>query len=237
MNQAYDHGGGAARSVDGGRGVTWWADGWALFMKNAGMWIVLALIMLVVYIILGIIPFIGALALSLLFPVFTAGWMLAARKVDSGGSLEIGDVFAAFTSDKLTSLVVIGALMLAVIVVLGIVAFVLGMGAAFGAASGSGGGSFFMIMLMGLVSLVVGFVLGMAIWFAPALVVLKGMAPVDAVKASFAGCLKNIVAFIVYGVVYIVAAIVASIPFGLGWIVLMPVLMLTMYVGYKDLFE
>ena len=30
---------------------------------------------------------------------------------------------------------------------------------------------------------------------------------------------------------------VASIPFGLGWIVLVPVLMLTLYVSYKDVFS
>jgi uncharacterized membrane protein len=55
-------------------------------------------------------------------------------------------------------------------------------------------------------------------------------------KASLAACLKNVVPFLVYGVLYIVAAIVASIPFGLGWIVLVPVLMLTVYVSYKDVF-
>jgi uncharacterized membrane protein len=42
--------------------------------------------------------------------------------------------------------------------------------------------------------------------------------------------------FLVYGVVYVVAAIVASIPFGLGWIVLLPVLMLTVYVSYRDIY-
>jgi uncharacterized membrane protein len=76
----------------------------------------------------------------------------------------------------------------------------------------------------------------MAIWFAPALVVLRGMAPVDAIKASFAASMKNIVPFVVFGVLYIIAAIVASIPFGLGWIVLVPVLLLTAYVSYQDVF-
>jgi uncharacterized membrane protein len=76
----------------------------------------------------------------------------------------------------------------------------------------------------------------MAIWFAPALVVLRNVAPVEAMKASFAACLKNTVPLLVYSVLYLVAAIVASIPFGLGWIVLMPVLMLTLYVSYKDIF-
>ena len=48
--------------------------------------------------------------------------------------------------------------------------------------------------------------------------------------------LKNVVPFLVFGVIYIVAAIVASIPFGLGWIVLVPVSLLTAYVSYEDVF-
>jgi hypothetical protein len=44
------------------------------------------------------------------------------------------------------------------------------------------------------------------------------------------------VPFLLYGVIYIIAAIVASIPFGLGWIVLVSVLLLTVYVSYKRVF-
>lgn len=81
-----------------------------------------------------------------------------------------------------------------------------------------------------------GALLAMATWFAPALVVFRQVQPLEAVKASFAASLKNIVAFLVWGVIYIVASIVASIPFGLGWIVLGPVVLLTAYVSYQDLF-
>ena len=92
----------------------------------------------------------------------------------------------------------------------------------------------------GFAALVVGLVLGslvaMAFWFAPALVVFRNLAPVDAAKASFAANLKNLLAFLVFGAVYLVAAIVASIPFGLGWIVLIPVSLLAVYVSSKDVF-
>jgi uncharacterized membrane protein len=91
-------------------------------------------------------------------------------------------------------------------------------------------------LVMSLVMLVVGLVVGMAFWFAPGLVILGGMAPVDAIKASFAGSLKNIVPMILYTVIYFVAAIVATIPFGLGWLVLIPLLMITIYASYRDIF-
>ena len=230
------------RSVDAGRGISWWSEAWALFTKNAGMWIVLGLILLVILIVLSVIPLLGSLAASLLVPVFVGGWMLAARKVETGGALEVGDLFAGF-KDKLTPLLVLGALVLVATLVIGAVVGALGFGAfmgmTMGGAQGSGGG---MLAAMGagmlalLVGLALGLVVAMAIWFAPALVVFRNVAPVDALKASVSASLKNIVPCLLYGIVYIVAAIIASIPFGLGWIVLVPVLLLTVYVSYKDVF-
>ena len=73
-------------------------------------------------------------------------------------------------------------------------------------------------------------------WFAPALVALRQTPPVESLKLSVAATLKNVVPFLVFGAIYIVAAIVASIPFGLGWIALVPVSLLTAYVSYEDVF-
>lgn len=236
-------GGVEARAVDAGRGVSWWTDAWALFTKSALLWIALGLILFVILIALGLIPLLGALAASLIVPVFVGGWMLAARKVDGGGTLEVGDLFACFRGDKLTPLIVLGALLLAAVVVIGLVAGALGMGAVFGMAAGganrSMGGVMAAIgagMLAVVISLALGLLITMALWFAPALVVFKGTPPVDAMRASFAASLKNIVPFLLFGIIYIVAAIVASIPFGLGWVVLAPVLILTAYTSYKDVF-
>jgi uncharacterized membrane protein len=87
-----------------------------------------------------------------------------------------------------------------------------------------------------LIALVLGALVGMALWFAPGLVVFRGVAPVDAMRLSFDASLKNLVPFLLYGLIYIVASIVASIPFGLGWLVLGPLAMLTVYLSYKDVF-
>jgi uncharacterized membrane protein len=76
----------------------------------------------------------------------------------------------------------------------------------------------------------------MAIWFAPALVMLHDLKPVDALKASFTGCLKNIPAFLIYGIVGLVLAIVATIPLVLGWLILGPVAIASAYTGYRDIF-
>jgi len=232
-----------ARSVEGGRGIAWWGEAWALFTKAPALWIVLTLVLIVIAVVLAFIPLVGGLALALLFPVFVGSWMLAARKVEGGGALEVGDLFTCFQGDRLTPLLVLGALFLAGAMVIGFAVGALGMGAVFGVvaggAAGSGGG---VLAALGtalfalLAALVLGMLLTMATWFAPALVVLRNMPPVDALKASFAASLKNVVAFLLWGLIYIVAGIAASIPFGLGWILLAPVLMLTMYVAYQDVF-
>ena len=230
------------RSVAAGRGISWWSEAWALFTKNAGMWIALSLILLVILVVLSCIPVLGSLAASLLLPVFVGGWLLAARKVETGGALELGDLFAGF-KDKLTPLLVLGALVLVATLVIGAVVGALGFGALMGMVMGgsqlsTGGMAAAMgaTMLALLIGLTLALVVSMAIWFAPALVVFHNVAPVEALKASVAASRKNIVPFLLYGVIYIVATILASIPFGLGWIVLVPVLLLTVYVSYKDVF-
>ncbi|MCL4697426.1 MAG: hypothetical protein KJ023_10325 [Burkholderiaceae bacterium] len=233
--------GAQVRTVDAGRGVAWWSEAWALFMKAAGLWIVLAIVLIIIFVVLSFIPILGGLALALVLPVFVGSWMLAARKVEQGGTLEVGDLFSCFQGERLTPLLILGALVLAAGIVIGIVVGALGMGAVFGGVAsgmaGSGGGLMASLgagMLALLAGLVLGLLLTMATWFAPALVVFD--APVDAVKASFAASLKNIGAFIVWSLLYLVAAFVASIPFGLGWIVLAPLVLLTAYIAYKDIF-
>jgi uncharacterized membrane protein len=77
----------------------------------------------------------------------------------------------------------------------------------------------------------------MAIWFAPPLVMFRNVAPLEAMKASFRVCLKNLMPFLVYGVVLLVLFVLAAIPFGLGFLVLIPVLIGAQYASYLDLFE
>ncbi|WP_284619354.1 BPSS1780 family membrane protein [Aquabacterium humicola] len=231
-----------ARSVDAGRGINWWTDAWAMFTKHAGMWIVLSLILLLIFFVLAFIPFLGGIAAALLAPILVGGFMITARKAEAGVAPQPADLFVAFKTHA-QPLAIIGALLLAAVVVFGLLMSVLGVGATFGfGMSGAhrSAGGMFAAMGAGLVFILLciafAFVLSMAVWFAPALVVFHELSPIDAIKTSFAASLKNFVPFILWGVVYLVASIVASIPAGLGWIVLAPVALLTAYVAYKDLF-
>lgn len=231
------------RTMDAGRGAAWWTESWDMFMKNPGMWLLFGVIFLVGTVVLHFIPLLGSLVAAALTQVIVGGWMLSARKLESGGTLEAADLFEGF-KDKLNPLLILGALALAATLVIGLVVGVIGGGAVLGlVASGAAGstGGVLMGAAFGMLAMLIGFgiafVFAMALWFAPALVVFRGLEPIDALKASWSASLGNVAAFLVYGLIWIVAAVVASIPLGLGWLVLVPLTMLSMYCSYKDIFE
>jgi len=227
------------RAVEAGRGWTWIADGFGLFKKAPGMWIALVIVLFVILVVLAFIPLLGAVATFLLMPLFLGGLMLGCRALQGGGELELGHLFAGF-KEHTGNLIVLGALSIAgwIIVMLPVIAIV-GAGAIFGMMRGDAAGAAAMggsMVLAWLVAMALSIPIYMALWFAPALVVLRGLAPVAAVKESFFGCLKNIVPFLIYGIVMLVLGILAAIPLALGWLVLGPVAVASIYVAYRDIY-
>ncbi len=230
----------AARTVDAGRGVEWLKQGWELFLKNPGVWIAIAVIALVIFVVLGVIPLVGQLAANLLGPVLGAGMLLGCRALTQGEELKVDHLFAGFRQNT-GNLVLLGVIALIATLVIGFVAAaIVGGGAISGAMIGQGtgigvaAGGFVMGMLVFLALTVP---LAMALWFAPALVIFRDAAPIDAVKASFDACLKNIVAFLVYGLLLFVLGVLAAIPLGLGFLLLLPVAAGSVHAAYMDIFE
>ena len=76
----------------------------------------------------------------------------------------------------------------------------------------------------------------MALWFSSALVVFHERTAGAAMQESFIACLRNIVPFLIYSVIVLLLSMAASIPFGLGWLVLGPTLAASLYTGYRDVF-
>jgi uncharacterized membrane protein len=232
------------RGVPAGNGWKWIAEGWGLFKRQPGAWIAIVVVLLVISIVAAFIPVIGSLAMMVLFPVFTAGIMMGCRAQDEGGELQFGHLFAGFR-ERFGSLAGVGAIYLVatmvIALVVGIVTGVgmmtmMGGGAAVGNDPAAAAGALTGILLAALVMLALMIPIIMAVWFAPALVAFEGRGAVDAMKESFTGCLRNIVPFLVYGIVAMVLGIVASIPMALGWLVLGPVLAASMYTAYRDIY-
>lgn len=228
------------RTVAAERGWDWITAGWALFKKNPGVWIALIVVMLLIYIVLALIPLLGSLASLVLGPAFAAGLVAGARAQDEGGALQVSHLFAGFR-DKLGPLVVVGILYLVASVA---IALLVGVTSGVGLFNMFGGtapasippGAIFTLIIAVLIMAGLMVPVMMAVWYAPALVMFQGKDAVAAMKESFSGCLKNIVPFLIYGVVLLVFSVLASIPFGLGWLVLGPVLAASVYTSYKDIF-
>jgi hypothetical protein len=76
----------------------------------------------------------------------------------------------------------------------------------------------------------------MAMWLAPALVVLKGVSPLQAIKMSFVGTAKNFRPSLMYSALALLLALVALIPFFLGLLVAVPMFICGSYLAYRDIF-
>ncbi len=227
---------GASRSVD------WYKTGWGIFSGNILNWVLMALIFFVSVIALSLLPFVGVVCIYLLIPLFQGGMLQAAEKSAGGGSIDVTDLFVAFKDEnKRNSLLILGALMLGTVIIATIISvpFIGGaMMSAMGDAPETGMPAMpsfgFGILLFGLV---MGILLAMLFLYSPALVMLKGMKPVAAIKASFSASWKNFLPFVIFMLIYLLLAIGASIPFGLGFLVLLPVVTCAVYVSYRDLFS
>jgi uncharacterized membrane protein len=76
-----------------------------------------------------------------------------------------------------------------------------------------------------------------ALWFAPPLIALHDMSTTHAMRWSTYAALANVGAMIVYGLALMALFVAALIPWGLGLIVVIPMMAISTYVGYRDVFE
>ena len=232
------------QSVPAGRGWQWIAAAVGLFKKNALIWIVLHLILVLIGAGLSILPMIGPYLLYLLTPLFLGGLMTAANDIQSGQSIEIAHLFRGFRQNTSHLITVGGVYLVGQVVISGVMIML-------------GGPEFQEALKVGvdgidptkitpevatriLMALLVGtslFVpLTMATWFSPTLVILDGVPAFAAMGASARACLRNMQPFLVYGVFSLLLLVVAAIPFGIGLVLWIPVMVLTMYTSYRDIF-
>jgi uncharacterized membrane protein len=231
------------KSLPGGAGWDWIARGWQVFLKSPLMWIVSLVILFVIAIVAAFIPFIGSLAFQIMQSVFAGGFIAACRNIERGGEFELEHLFAGFKV-RFVPLLIVGLIFTIASIVLVVLffmivglsllpAFLSGDSSAVNAALA---GSMIAMLLGSLVMLALFVPVVAAYWFAPALVMMHDMQPVDAMKASFFACLRNFVPFLLYGLVMLVAAFVAIIPFGLGMLVWIPVAIASNYASYRQIF-
>ena len=231
-----------------GRGAGWIAEAWNYFKQSPLNWILMIVVLFALMFLAALIPFVGSLLINVLYPVLLAGILLACRDLDAGKRFSIERLFAGFSIPQRNRLLILGVLYIAfslLLVVISVVFF----GLIFGLAGMEGGfddpaaaeqlmesvgGVVF--LLVALIALAVTIPVIMAFYFAPALITFNDLEVMQALKLSFRGCLRNIMPFLLFGILMILLSILAMIPMGLGMLILAPVGMISIYVCYKEIF-
>ena len=216
-----------------GRGVGWIGDAWQILTRNMLFWIGGLLVLSFVSMAAGSVPFVGYFVGVVLGPMIYAGIYVVAQKSDRGEVLSFEDFFAGF-QQRTVELARLGAACLVmqtvVMLVTGIIAWSL-LHDDFQMFSQLlttdvkdmppvSPMLFLKFMLVLALYLVLLFPYLAAVWFAVPLVVLHEEVSVrQAIRWSFAACMKNVGSLTVYGLVLLVLVIAGMLPFMLGLLV------------------
>jgi hypothetical protein len=246
-----------ARIVPTPQGVRWLADGWRMFRAAPLGWLALVFAYWLIMTLVSIVPILGVAAASVMVPAFSVGFMAAARAAARRGPLELGLLFDGFRH-HLRSQIILGAVYFACLgLVLAATALADG-GALAGWMLGARRPSDetvqseeFFAALACAAALYTPVL--MMFWFAPPLAAWHAVGPAKALFFSFFACLMNWRAFLAYGAVTTLLALVLpfaalmvlmvfslkvaamSLVFPL-LIVLLPTLFASFYASYRDVF-
>lgn len=222
------------------RGAAWLGQAFALFRHKPVAWIGLAAGWIVITFGLILVPMIGGVIANFLQPAFFASFAIAARRQQAGEPVAVGDLFLGFRRN-LRALVNLGALLLIAEIAIFALMALLGLPMA-----NTGDKPFtvneYVEALRGKEwILALGFVLTVmvkgALWFAPPLIALNGMTTAHAIRWSVYAALANLGAMMVYGLVLLAIFFAALIPWALGLIVVIPMMAISTYIGYREVFE
>ncbi len=228
-----------SRQVPAGQAWAWIVNGFELFKANPVMWIVILLIYLAIIIPISLVPVLGSVVSTLLAPVFAAGMMWGCKALANKQDLLINHLFEGFKKNTAQLIAVGGIYMLSLLVIMVMVVLSLNKevvellmkGQELSPEQASA------IMLPILFAMLFIVPILMAYWYAPVLIGLHNLTAVEAMKLSFSACLKNMLPFLLYGLIFTVILVVATSPFGLGLIVAIPVMMTSLYTSYVDVFN
>ena len=222
------------------RGGAWLAVAFNLFRQKPLAWIGLCTAWLLITLLLLQVPLLGPAVANFLQPAFFASFAIAAFRQVAGEPVLMGDLFSGFRRG-LRALVLLGAILLvAEILVLIPMWVLLGMPPLSPDESPERITEFFeslkgkewiLFLGFGMSALVKG-----AFWFAPPLIAFHDMQTAQAMRWSAYAAISNIGAMVVYGILLVMFMIAAIIPWGLGLLVVIPVMVISTFIGYREVF-
>lgn len=230
------------RTCPASAGWNWYGVAWRLFKAQPLAWWGALLLTFVLLVVVSLVPLLNLLT-SVVFPIAMAGLGSCALSLMRNGRFEVSQVFDGLKRRP-------GALLMAGLLYLLIM--MLSMGVVFLLSSASVTAMFLGSMAERQMAMeqvfsagglmVLGYFAAMTlamstIIFSPYLIHEHNVPVPQAMMMSLKASFKNVPASLVWILSYLLWAVVATIPLGLGWLVLLPVLVITGYVGYRDIFH
>jgi uncharacterized membrane protein len=234
------------RAVPAGHGLTWINAGWRLFKERPWPWIGAFLVYALFTIALSLIPYgVGSLLTTILGPMLTGGLMIGAHRQHHGGGFSVNALLAGMKY-RPGPLALVGVAYFGFVFLIALAA-ILGVGAALiltnpdliaglktDAFDPDQAGS--LMLLPVLFAALIGIPLAMAVYFAPALVALNEIPVLRAFKLSFQGCWRNILPFLVFGLIALLLFVASLFTLGLALLILIPILIIATYMAYRDIY-
>lgn len=222
------------RAVTASQGSRWFSEGWALFQRRPASWILLGLIDLLVTAVLYELPY--ASDLTAVFAVLWTGGMIgAAEHCRATGSVGLADVVRGIRThfQPLFAAAVFGLLIAIVCDLTSDRAFSALRLLAFG---GAGNINSVLALIAGALFFLAAVIGTMALWLAPALIVLNGATPADALRASFTATWRNGQAAFVYGLIVAALMLAGVLTLGVAMVIAAPLVYLSTYAASVDMF-
>lgn len=232
------------RRVAFGHGWAWIREAYGLFKRQPFLWIGMTISVLLVTLIFLPAP-LGEQISYLPATVLEAGLLFAVMRADTQGGARFGDLFRGFRQ-RLGRLLGVGGFYVLGVLLAGALNIAL--------ASNWGLSSEMQGMFLGtidpakiqfpstlwlvysLVTFGIMIPFYMATVFAVPLVILNDVRVGPALRMSFVACLRNLLPLLLYSLAFIVLVALGALPLLLGWLVVFPLMFLSIYTAYRDIF-
>jgi len=221
-------------------GALWLAESFRMFRARPLQWMGLTAGWLSITFALILIPFLGGVIANFLQPAFFASFAIAGYKQSAGEAISTGELFSGFRRHMRSQVNLGAVLLLSEIAIFALMA-------ALGLPMANEGDQPFTMAeyvealqgkewILALGFLVTVIVKG-ALWFAPPLIAFHGMPTLHAVRWSLYAALANLGPMMVYGAVLLGLFFLGLVPWALGLIVVLPMMAISTFVGYREVFE
>jgi len=229
-------------------GFKWFADAHQILLHDFGNWLRLSLIVVGLFLVATAVPM-GSLVLQIAMPALWYGIYVAGKASHSGEQWSVQILFSGFSQDK-RKLLVLGAILAGINLVILSIAFmvlenVVDVQPIVTAMLNQNPQALEKILadpilvekilMVVLLVLTVSLPVVMAGWFAPILVIEKGLSVIESLRVSFNICLRNTAPFLLFGLVGFVLIMFVVMTLFVAAIYAVPLFFVSFFTSFDDI--